>query len=75
MSTQHRFLISFIQDNQPKTIEAHCDSETMSLVEAEATIRAQLQNPNSTVTDIQVMGLHRPNNPHVHPGHYQQPEE
>lgn len=75
MSSKHRFLISFIQDNQPKTIEAYGVRETMSLEEAEATIRTQLQNPSTAVTDIQVIGLHRPNNPHVHPGHYQQPEE
>jgi hypothetical protein len=67
-----RFLVSFIVDNQPKTMEVFWNSEALPMNEAENLVRKSF--PNSSVTDVQVTSIHHPNNPDVHPGHYQQPE-
>jgi hypothetical protein len=74
MAEKNRFLISFIISNQPQSIEAVVASETLSVEEAELIIRDTIHQPTVQISDIQVVGLHRENNPHVHPGHYQQPE-
>jgi hypothetical protein len=74
MAEKHRFLISFILSNQPQSIEAVAASETLSVEDADLLIRKKIQQPAAQISDIQVIGLHRENNPHVHPGHYQQPE-
>jgi len=74
MSEQHRFLVNFILSNQPQTIEIITDHETLSTEDAESLIRSEIHQPYATITDVQVTGLYRENNPHVHPGHYQQPE-
>jgi hypothetical protein len=67
-----RFLVSFIVNNQPQTMEVFWNSETFPMAEAENLLRSSF--PNSSITDIQITGLHHSNNPDVHPGHYQQPE-
>lgn len=72
MNDSPRFLISFIADNQPGTMEAFWNSETMPHSEAENLVRKSF--PSATITDVQVTSIHHPNNPDVHPGHYQQPE-
>lgn len=72
MSAEHRFLISFIVNNQPQTMEAFWNSENLPMSDAENLLRRSY--PSANITDIRVTGLHRPNNPEVHPGHYQQPE-
>ena len=74
MKGRHRFLISYICDNQPNTIEMSCDSDSLDMEEAEKHIRLVNKAKSSSITDIRVVSLHRANNPNVHPGHYQQPE-
>ncbi len=72
MKDQHHFLVSFIADNQPQTMEVFWNSETLPMADAENLLRKSF--PGATITDIRITGIHRPNNPKVHPGHYQQPE-
>ncbi len=74
MAKHYRFLISFIVDNEPKTIEHYSDSGALSDEEAELLVRKSVEKPDANITDIRVTGIHHPNNPKVHPGHYQQPE-
>lgn len=74
MKGKNRFLISYICDNQPNTLEITSDSDTLNGDEAGKYITLANPSKNSTITDIRVVSLHRPNNPNVHPGHYQQPE-
>lgn len=74
MSKTHRFLVSYLCNNQPNTIEISSESDSMDVSEAEKYIRLANTTKNAAITDIRVVGLHRPNNPEVHPGHYQQPE-
>lgn len=73
MKHQNRFLISYICDNQPNTIELSSDSESLDVEEAEKYIRLANTAPSPVITDIRVVGLHRAHDK-VHPGHYQQPE-
>ena len=72
MKTQNRFLISYICDNQPSTIELSSDNESLDVEEAEKYIRLANTAPSPAITDIRVVSLHRAKD-HVHPGHYQQP--
>ena len=74
MNGKTRFLISYICDNQPNTMEVSSESDSLSVEEAEEYIRQAHTSKNAAINDIRVVGLHRPNNPAVHPGHYQQPE-
>lgn len=74
MKGKNRFLISYICDNQPNTIEISCEDDSLDIEEAQEYIKLANPSKNSAITDIRVVGLHRPNNPNVHPGHYQQPE-
>jgi hypothetical protein len=75
MSRQQRFLISYIQDNQPASIEVLSDADTLSPDDAREYVTASLKSPvPARITDIQVVSIHHPPNPDVHPGHYQQPE-
>lgn len=75
MSRQHKYLISYIYDNQPVSIEIFSDADTLSVDDARDYVAASLKSPIPTrITDIQVVSIHHPTNPDVHPGHYQQPE-
>ncbi|WP_039913413.1 hypothetical protein [Cellvibrio mixtus] len=74
MADQYRFLISFIVDNEPKTIEHYSNNDTLSDEEAETLVRKSVEKSDARITDIRVTGIHHPKNPKVHPGHYQQPE-
>lgn len=74
MADQYRFLISFIVDNQPQTIETYNDNDKLSEAEVEALVRKSVEKADAKITDIQVTGIYHPKNPNVHPGHYQQPE-
>lgn len=74
MNKQHRFLISYLCNNQPNTIEISSDKDSLNRDEAEEYIHLANSAKSSHITNIQVISLHRPNNPEVHPGHYQQPE-
>lgn len=74
MKNQHRFIISYICDNQPNSMEVSSDKDSLTPEEVESYINLAHPSGDSTITDIRIVGLHRPNNPNVHPGHYQQPE-
>ena len=74
MKKQYRFLISYLCNNQPNTIEISCDKDSLDRDEAEKYIQLANQVKAGAISDIQIISLHRPNNPNVHPGHYQQPE-
>ena len=72
MSDAHRFLVSFIANNQPQTMEVFWNSEALPMADTENLL--QKSYPGASITDIRITSLHRENNPDVHPGHYQQPE-
>lgn len=75
MSRQHRFLISYINDNQPESIEVFSDADSLTIDDAREYVTASLKSPvPARITDIQVVSIHHSPNPDVHPGHYQQPE-
>ena len=74
MSSQYRFLISYIYNNQPNTLEVSCAAEKLSQEDAIKFIVQAFKVDANRITDIRITGLHHPNNPAVHPGHYQQPE-
>jgi len=74
MKKKYRFLISYICDNQPNTLEISSINDSISVEDAENYIKLANAPTNAAITDIRIVGLHRPNNPNVHPGHYQQPE-
>ena len=74
MNKKYRFIISYICDNQPNSIEISSEDDSMEVDEAEKYIRLAHSSRDSHISDIRIVGLHRPNNPDVHPGHYQQPE-
>ena len=74
MKKQYRFIISYICDNQPNSMEVSSHRETLGREEVERYIKLAHPSTESRITDIQIIGLHHDNNPEVHPGHYQQPE-
>lgn len=74
MNKQHRFLISYRCNNQPNTIEISCDNDLLARDAAEQYIQLINTAKAGAITDIQVISLHRPNDPPIHAGHYQQPE-
>ncbi|PUA28433.1 MAG: hypothetical protein B0W54_18465 [Cellvibrio sp. 79] len=74
MADQYRFLISFIVDNQPQTIETYTDSDTLSEDDAEKLARQSVEKSDAKITNVRVTGIYHPKNPKVYPGHYQQPE-
>lgn len=74
MKKQHRFLVSYICDNQPNSMEVSSDKDSLPQGEAEEYIKLAHPQANAKISDVRIVGLHRTNNPDVHPGHYQQPE-
>lgn len=74
MKKQQRFLISYLCNNQPNTMEISCDKDSLGVEEAEKYIRSINSARTAIITDIRVVGMHHTNNPKVHPGHYHQPE-
>jgi hypothetical protein len=73
--SETRFLISYIVNNQPKSMELSAEADTLSPEDVLPYIKAlHISEPLTKISDIQVMGIHRPRRPHVPPGHYQQPE-
>jgi len=74
MKGKNRFLISYICDNHPNTIEISSDSDDLDLVQAEEYIKLANASKNSVITDIRVVSLNRFNNSAFHPSHYQQPD-
>ncbi|MDO8345850.1 MAG: hypothetical protein Q7T48_21810 [Cellvibrio sp.] len=74
MKKSQRFLISYICDNHPNTLEISSDKDSLNREEALEYIKLANVLKSASITDIRIVGLHRPNNPNVHPGHYQQPE-
>lgn len=75
MKSNQRFLVSYIFKNQPQSLEVNADAETLSPDDVRPYIEAIHSSDSSAkVSDIQVMGIHRPLRPHVHPGRYQQPQ-
>jgi len=73
MTDEHRFLISYIRDSQPESINITTTSPTLSQEDAVRHLISQGIS-DEDISDIQIMGLHHPLRPDVRPGHYQQPE-
>ncbi|NUT84742.1 hypothetical protein THH46_19435 [Pseudomonas sp. NA13] len=75
MSSQDRFIISFITDNQPDNRVVEASTETLSADEAEALLRATFSELKDVeLSDVQVQKKTRPNEEeHGVPGHFKQP--
>ncbi|CAH0324715.1 hypothetical protein [Pseudomonas brassicacearum] len=75
MSSQDRFIISFITDNQPDNRVVEANTETLSADEAEALLRATFSELKDVeLSDVQVQKKTRPNEEeHGVPGHFKQP--
>jgi hypothetical protein len=73
MKQEHRFLISYIHNNQPESINITADSSTLSSEDALRHMES-LGITRDKVSDLQIMGMHHPLRLEVRPGHYQQPE-
>jgi hypothetical protein len=73
MKEEHRFLISYIRNNQPESINITADSGSLS-PEAALQHLESLGIDRKEIFDLQIMGMHHPVRPEVRPGHYQQPE-
>jgi len=71
MREKHRFLVSYIIDNQPTTMEVQCAAEHLSPEQARAHVEARHDNrPSEHITDIQVTPVLHPDS---EPGHNYQP--
>ncbi|HIZ51505.1 MAG TPA: hypothetical protein IAA18_10545 [Candidatus Pseudomonas excrementavium] len=71
MGQKHRFLISYILDNQPMNIEVECTGEHMTPEQARAHIEARHENSSSDqITDIRISPILHPDS---EPGHNYQP--
>ncbi|MET3457135.1 hypothetical protein [Pseudomonas kilonensis] len=75
MSSQNRFIISFISNGQPDNRVVEANSETLSVSEAEALLRATFNELKEVeLSDVQVQKKTRPNEKeHGVPGHFKQP--
>lgn len=75
MSSQDRFIISFITRNQPDNRVVEASTETLSAREAEALLRATFSELKDVeLSDVQVQKKTRPNEEeHGVPGHFKQP--
>ncbi|CAN1602097.1 hypothetical protein LOY35_17480 [Pseudomonas sp. B21-028] len=75
MSNQERFIVSFIADGQPDNRVMEADSETLSVSEAEALLRASFSElKDARLSDVQVQKRTRPiEQEHGVPGHFKQP--
>jgi hypothetical protein len=76
MLKQRRFIISYILNNQPQSIDVQTEAETISEEEARDYISEShgVEEKPANITDIQIIGVYHSNDPDVRPGHYQQPE-
>lgn len=71
MSQKHRFLISYILDNQPMNIEVESATEHMTPEQGRAHIEAQHDGGSSKqFTDIRITPILHPDS---EPGHNYQP--
>ncbi|PCC99867.1 hypothetical protein [Halopseudomonas pelagia] len=61
MSDNNLFLVSFILDNQPQSIEVNCHARTLSVAEARNQVIAEkkITDPGS-LTDVQVTEIPHP---------------
>lgn len=73
MKKHHRFIISYICDNQPNSMEVSSDSESLALGEAEEYIKLAHLSDSACISDIRIVGFHHPANSDVHSGHYPLP--
>lgn len=74
MNFNQRFLVSYLFKNQPQSLEVNANAESLSADDVRPYIEAIHSSESAgRVSDIQVMGIHRPFTPHVRPQHYQRP--
>lgn len=69
---KHRYLVSYIVDNQPSSTELASDAESLTPAEALEHLKA-LHGASAEPTDIQVTPILHPKDEGTTPGHYQQP--
>lgn len=75
MKSNQRFLVSYLFKNQPQSLEVNANAESLSPDDVRPYIEAiHSSELAGRISDIQVMGIHRPPTPHTLPRHYQQPE-
>lgn len=71
MNAKRRFLISYICDNQPNTMEVSRESVSLSLDDAEKIIKLAYPAKSASITNIRVVGSDFPYNFFAHLGHDQ----
>lgn len=75
MSSQKRYIVSFIVDDQPDNRVIEVDAQTLSPEEAEALLRITFRELQAaTISDVQVQKkIKSGEEEHDVPGHYKQP--
>jgi len=75
MADKHRFLVSYILNNQPKSTEIETEIESLKQEQTRSYLEAlhATRGPDS-LTDIQVTGPHHHNHGAGTPAHYRQPQ-
>lgn len=74
MSTEHRYIVSFIADNQPQSRTLVDNRETLEPATAESLVKNTFPEfKDIELTDVQVQKRTKPEEGDNIPGHYQQP--
>lgn len=74
MSTEHRYIVSFIVDNQPQSRTLVDNRETLEPATAESLVKSTFPEfKDIELTDVQVQKRTKPEEGDNIPGHYQQP--
>ncbi|VEF11415.1 Uncharacterised protein [Pseudomonas fluorescens] len=74
MSTEHRYIVSFIADNQPQSRTLVHDRETLEPAMAASLVKSTFPEfKDIELTDVQVQKRTKPEEGDNIPGHYQQP--
>ena len=75
MAFKHRFLVSYILNNQPRSTEIETEIESLKPEQTRAYLEAlHATRGSDSLTDIQVTGLHHRNHGAGTPAHYRQAE-
>ncbi|MCQ6255545.1 hypothetical protein [Pseudomonas sp. Q11] len=74
MSTEHRYIVSFIVNNQPQSRTLLHDRETLEPALAATLVKTTFPEfKDAELSDIQVQKRTKPEEEDNIPGHYQQP--
>ncbi|MBC3270203.1 hypothetical protein HU765_09715 [Pseudomonas sp. SWRI81] len=71
---KHRYIVSFIIDNQPDNRTLEHDGDTLDPQQAEALLKTTFPElKDARLSDVQVQKRTKPDEDDNIPGHYQQP--